>query len=778
MSAQLTSPHGTGPVNAPAPIAPAMTSEVPLGRRRPSGWPVDRGSVVIAVALAIGYLATRLWNLGLLPMVSDEGTYIDWGVRAWHARGLGDWLASLEDGKQPLLAWLMPPVLAAVPDRLIAGRLVSVGCGAANVALMWATAVALARPWGARVQHLVGPLAAALTVVAPVALIHDRMALYDSLVTTASLMVLLATLRWADAPTVPRTLLLGLAVAIAVLTKLSALFFVGLAPAVAFAWQPKSRHAWWRMAQAGFIGAAAYSVLYLSPLVDNLADGNFGRYSLTAAEVAAGPVDLWRANIAFVGLAMVAYLGWPLTVAIPITLAWLTVSRSASPATDPGAAPHIPGLASGNAGPPPWRVGLILAGWVATPLLAFALTAKLIYSRYLVFCLVGAILPVAIATAIAISTAWSPRRAPAVRVASGAISLAITVGATVSGIQFGAALLTDPTTAPWMNDRRYITDRFQYVESNYAGYGLGQVLDQLAGFRRENPKTGIVVLTRTNTGMPRDGVFAYLRETAGTVLGIVDEKVPVTERLRRDPDLAAFQSGRGAPTYYILTDAPDGEQQRRFEALNPDARLIMDVPKPGDHSRFKLFQISWTPPAPDVVLDPAPILDDAIALRGFRLESPQVRAGATARVILYWTAEAPPPTDLTTFVHIVVGNDEAGGDRIAQRDVQPVGGTRPTGTWRRGDFVGDAYDVVIPPGTAPGSYRVVVGMYQLATMRRVTARPGTPTATDPAEPTPAAGMAPLRAGDARPWPNLAGGTLPPGTIDGENRITLGTVIVE
>ena len=348
----------------------------------------------------------------------------------------------------------------------------------------------------------------------------------------------------------------------------------------------------------------------------------------------------------------------------------------------------------------------------------------------------------------------------------------------MSGIQFGAALLTDPTTAPWMNDRRYITDRFQYVESNYAGYGLGQVLDQLAGFRRENPKTGIVVLTRTNTGMPRDGVFAYLRETAGTVLGIVDEKVPVTERLRRDPDLAAFQSGRGVPTYYILTDAPEGEQQRRFEALNPDARLIMDVPKPGDHSRFKLFQISWTPPAPDVVLDPAPILDDAIALRGFRLESPQVRAGATARVILYWTAEAPPPTDLTTFVHIVVGNDEAGGDRIAQRDVQPVGGTRPTGTWRRGDFVGDAYDVVIPPGADPGSYRVVVGMYELATMRRVTARPGTPTATDPAEPTPAAGMAPLRAGDARPWPNLVGGTLPPGTIDGENRITLGTVIVE
>ncbi len=67
-------------------------------------------------------------NLGVLPMVSDEGTYTIWGVRALHARSLEDWLASLEDGKQPLPAWLHAPFLALFPDRLVAGRLVSVLC--------------------------------------------------------------------------------------------------------------------------------------------------------------------------------------------------------------------------------------------------------------------------------------------------------------------------------------------------------------------------------------------------------------------------------------------------------------------------------------------------------------------------------------------------------------------------------------------------------------------------------------------------------------------------
>src|SRR4029453_16627230 len=149
---------GGGRRGAPPPPAPAPPPPLPRATR----W--------LPLLLVAAYLLTRLLNLGLLPMVSDEGTYITWGVRALPARGIEDWLASLEDGKQPLLAWLMPPFLALLPDRLVAGRLVSALCGLANVGLL----VVLGRRL---VSPVAGWVAAWLYVVAPIALVHDRMAL-------------------------------------------------------------------------------------------------------------------------------------------------------------------------------------------------------------------------------------------------------------------------------------------------------------------------------------------------------------------------------------------------------------------------------------------------------------------------------------------------------------------------------------------------------------------------------------------------------------------------
>ena len=47
-------------------------------------------------------------------------------------------------------------------------------------------------------------------------------------------------------------------------------------------------------------------------------------------------------------------------------------------------------------------------------------------------------------------------------------------------------------------------------------------------------------------------------------------------------------ANQGAPVYYVLTDAPNGEQERRFTTLHPDARLELSLAKPGGQSRFQL----------------------------------------------------------------------------------------------------------------------------------------------------------------------------------------------
>jgi hypothetical protein len=66
-----------------------------------------------------------------------------------------------------------------------------------------------------------------------------------------------------------------------------------------------------------------------------------------------------------------------------------------------------------------------------------------------------------------------------------------------------------------------------------------------------------------------------------------------------------------------------------------------------------------------------------------------------------------PEHDYKVFAHLL---DEAGA-LVAQRDSEPVEGSRPTSTWDPGEEVLDRHGILIPDGLAPGEYRLVVGMY-------------------------------------------------------------------
>jgi hypothetical protein len=85
----------------------------------------------------------------------------------------------------------------------------------------------------------------------------------------------------------------------------------------------------------------------------------------------------------------------------------------------------------------------------------------------------------------------------------------------------------------------------------------------------------------------------------------------------------------------------------------------------------------------------------------------ELRAGGVLGLRTFWQVEAPFAQDYLIFVHVL----DANGQRPTQRDAPPWQGRFPTSTWRSGSLVVDANDVYLPPGLAPGEYRVVVGMY-------------------------------------------------------------------
>jgi hypothetical protein len=127
-----------------------------------------------------------------------------------------------------------------------------------------------------------------------------------------------------------------------------------------------------------------------------------------------------------------------------------------------------------------------------------------------------------------------------------------------------------------------------------------------------------------------------------------------------------------------------------------------------------------------VWLDPAPRLEGQIALEGFRLSSSSARAGDTVRLTLFWQATGRSNLDYTVFTHV----EDARGTIVGQKDSQPDGGRRPTSTWRRGDVIGDVYDLAIKPDAPAGAYDLLVGMYDLATGRRLGVAGSAGTAAD------------------------------------------------
>jgi len=107
------------------------------------------------------------------------------------------------------------------------------------------------------------------------------------------------------------------------------------------------------------------------------------------------------------------------------------------------------------------------------------------------------------------------------------------------------------------------------------------------------------------------------------------------------------------------------------------------------------------------------VLGEQIALRGLRgysVSPNPVHRGDILQVTLYWEALAPISERYKVFVHLVDGE----GRIVSQVDSEPGDGMNLTSLWRPeyGVF-GDRYGVLVPAGAAPGTYRLLVGMYHV-----------------------------------------------------------------
>ena len=95
--------------------------------------------------------------------------------------------------------------------------------------------------------------------------------------------------------------------------------------------------------------------------------------------------------------------------------------------------------------------------------------------------------------------------------------------------------------------------------------------------------------------------------------------------------------------------------------------------------------------------------------------TPDAQPGGEILLTLRWESLRAVEQNFNVFVHLL----NAQGEKVAQRDGQPVLWQRPTSSWQPGEEIVDRYGLLLPADLPAGSYTLSVGLYDPATGARL-----------------------------------------------------------
>lgn len=472
---------------------------------------------------------TRTVNLTNIPIFTDEAIYIRWAQI-----GLADpahRYISLTDGKQPLLTWLMYPLLRIVEDPLLAGRLVSAFAGVAACIGMYLVGKEL---FGRRY----GIVSALLYIITPFTVVYDRLALMDGLHAAIGIWSIYLSILLARRVRLDVALLLGLTVGLGYLNKSSALFYLLLLPfsLLLFDWKQKKRWqrltAWGGFALISSIMALAISQsLRLSPWFYLIKQKDHV-FIVTIPEFLVSPFSLLRGN---------------LTGMLPMTYEYLTV---------PVALLILAGAVWGLKKQLP--VTAYLLAWFLLPFLALAAFGKIIFPRYMLFMSI----PLLFIAAYAAVSVFDQLKKH-----FGAVSWLVAI-VFIPALYQTALLLFSPVHAAIPQ-----TDRNQLFDDWPSGYGVVEVIDYL---RQQAKIQKIVIGTEGTFGLTPAVYEIYLGNDPNVE---IHGYWPVGE-----VPAQLLEKARIHPTYLVF-------KERQNVPENWPLRLIKKIPRGRGETYLLFYQV-------------------------------------------------------------------------------------------------------------------------------------------------------------------------------------------
>jgi hypothetical protein len=209
-------------------------------------------------------------------------------------------------------------------------------------------------------------------------------------------------------------------------------------------------------------------------------------------------------------------------------------------------------------------------------------------------------------------------------------------------------------------------------------------------------------------------IFSYYYQGAAPVYPLPKER-PLDEQ-----DTAASLEAilrNHARVWVVLWGVAESDPQRFVETWL-DSHTFKSTDRWYGNARLALYAV----PAVDVGMQQTSDASfsagpgaAAIRLLGFSLTGEPATGGDVLQLTLFWQPGQTIGQRYKVFAHLLGPGDTLWG----QRDSEPVGGLRPTTTWKADETIRDNYGLLILPGTPPGDYCIEVGMYSLETGQRL-----------------------------------------------------------
>ncbi|MCB8928710.1 MAG: hypothetical protein H6652_24160 [Ardenticatenaceae bacterium] len=221
-------------------------------------------------------------------------------------------------------------------------------------------------------------------------------------------------------------------------------------------------------------------------------------------------------------------------------------------------------------------------------------------------------------------------------------------------------------------------------------------------------------------------ILAEDHPNAGVILDAANQWEAFTYYFPDEGDVYPLPEGRSRPTPEAIDATLSqiaaqhdriyaifwGEAQRDPERLIErwlDAHAFKATDEWVGDVRFVTYAI---PSAPATEMETAVSLPfgENIMLDGYTLGETTLRPGDIVEVTLFWETAVPLQNRYKVFLHLLDEN----GNLVSQRDSEPGGGLALTTTWQPGEVVLDNHGLLLPSELPPGSYRLLLGLYDLA----------------------------------------------------------------